>query len=69
MQPVVNEQEEGVIGHISREFNSIIIQATPDYNISGSMVLPKTKCQPLSAWKTFITSSVLLDIFSKINLC
>ena len=70
MQPVVNKQEEGVTGHISREFNGIIIQATPDYNISGSMILPKTKCHPLSAWKTFITASVLLNIiFSKINLC
>ena len=70
MQPVVNKQEEGVTGHISREFNSIIIQATLDYNISGSMFLPKTKCHPLSAWKAFITASVLLNIiFSKINWC
>ena len=68
MQPVVNKQEEGVTGHISREFNSIIIQATPDYNISGSMFLPKTNSHPLSAWKT--TASVLLNmIFSKKNLC
>ena len=70
MQPVVNKQEEGVTGHISREFNSIIIQATPDYNISGSMFLPKTNSHPLSAWKMFITASVLLNmIFSKKNLC
>ena len=69
MQSVVNKQEEGVTGHISREFKSILIQAMPDYNISGSMFLPKTKCHPLSAWKTFITASVLLNIiFSKINL-
>ena len=52
MQAVVNNQEEGVTGHISRKFNSIIIQATPDYNISGSMFLPKTNSHPLSAWKT-----------------
>ena len=70
MQPVVNKQEEGVTGHISREFNSILIQATPDCNISGSMFLPKTNCHSLSAWKTFTTASVLLNIiFSKINLC
>jgi len=70
MQAVVNNQEEGVTGHISREFNTIIIQATPDYNVSGSMFLPKTHSHPLSAWKTFITASVLLNIiFSKINLC
>ena len=70
MQPVVNKQEEGVTGHISREFNSILIQAMPYYNISGSMFLPKTNSHPLSAWKTFITASVLLNIiFSKINLC
>ena len=68
MQAVVNNQEEGVTGHISRKFNSIIIQATSDYNISGSMFLPKTNSHPLSAWKT--TASVLLNmIFSKINLC
>ena len=70
MQAVVNNQEEGVTGHISRKFNSIIIQATPDYNISGSMFLPKTNSHPLSAWKTFITASVLLNIiFSKVNMC
>ena len=70
MQAVVNNQEEGVTGHISRKFNSIIIQATSDYNISGSMFLPKTNSHPLSAWKMFITASVLLNIiFSKINLC
>ena len=70
MQAVVNNQEEGVTGHISRKFNSIIIQATSDYNISGSMFLPKTNSHPLSAWKTFITASVLLNIiFSKVNMC
>ena len=70
MQAVVNNQEEGVTGHISSKFNSIIIQATPDYNISGSMFLPKTNSHPLSAWKTFITASVLLNIiFSKVNMC
>ena len=69
MQSVVNKQEEGVTGHIPREFNSILIQAIPDYNISGSIFLPKTNSHPLSAWKTFITASVLLNIiFSKINL-
>ena len=68
MQPVVNKQEEGVTGHISREFNSILILAMPDY--IWSMFLPKTNSHPLSAWKTFITASVLLNIiFSKINLC
>ena len=70
MQSVVNKQEEGVTGHISREFNRILIQALPDCNISGSMFLPKTNCHPLSPWKTFITASVLLHIiFSKRNLC
>ena len=62
MQPVVNEQEEGVTGHISREFNSIIIQATPDYNISGSMFLPMTNRtlykhgRPLSPHLYYLTS-------------
>ena len=70
MQSVVNKQEERVIWHISREFNRILIQAMPDCNTSGSMFLPKTNCHPLSAWKTFITATVLLNIiFSKRNLC
>ena len=68
MQSVVNKQEEGVTGHISREFHSILIQATPDCNTSGSVFLPKTNCHPLSAWNTFITASALLNIiFSKVN--
>ena len=49
MQPVVDKQEKEVTGHISREFNNILIQTKPDCNISGSILLLKTNCHPLSA--------------------